>query len=121
MENENKRRHERVKLPYILKFRSGQSKSHQHWDAVTPINMSKSGICFITMEAFQAGATMELLVTNPILKEERVYECKVLRSTQLPLRPMFYETIVTIEKMSDDSKETYFKLLQAFSDGQKSE
>ena len=88
--SEEKRRHQRVRLPYVMKFRSQGS---QHWDAVTPINMSESGIRFFTLEEFAPDSKMELLVTNPVIKEERTYECKVLRSQKSERRRAFYETI----------------------------
>jgi len=112
--DDNKRRDQRVKLPYVIKFRSVDSQSHKNWDAVNPINMSKSGICFLTVDMFHEGDEMELLVRSPMLQEERVYKCKVLRSIQSESRPMFYETVVTIEDMDDDAREVYEKLLKIF-------
>ena len=116
MDNKNQRRHERIKLPYVIKFRTPENKSFESWDAVNPINMSESGICFFTVFGFATGIPMQLLVTNPIQMEERVYDCKVLRSERSPTRPMFYETVVVIENVADDAKEIYSKLLKAFKD-----
>ena len=119
MNDENKRRHERVKLPYVIKYRSAQSGSDERWDAVTPINMSESGICFLTMEEFAVGSAMKLLMINPELNNEHIVDCEVLRSEKSPARTMFYDTVVTIEHMTEEARDMYVKLLQEFISGEK--
>jgi hypothetical protein len=119
MENEEKRRHQRVKLPYVLKFRSLASNAPKNWDAVNPIDMSESGVCFLTVEQFIPGTDMFLLVANPTLGEERVYDCKVLRSEQAPDRSRFYKTVVTIENLDEETRKAYRKMLEAFGSTEK--
>lgn len=106
----NKRKHARVKLPYVIKYRT----SEKDWDAANPIDMSESGICFLTAQSFAPETPMQLRVRNPILQEEHIYECKVLRSTQLIDRPMFYETVLVIENLTDEARGAYIKLLNEF-------
>ena len=115
MDGQEKRRHRRVKLPYMMKFRSAKSGASKNWDAVTPINMSESGICFLTVEEFPVGTDLQVHVSNPLGDEELVYDCKVLRCRQSVSRSVFFETVVTIENMSDQAREIYMKLLHAFS------
>ena len=121
MNGQEKRRHERVRLPYVLKFRSLASNASKNWDAVNPIDMSESGVCFLTAEQFVPGTDMFLLVNNPTLAQEKVYDCKVLRSEQAPGRGRFYKTVVTIENMDDDSHKAYQKMLNDFRSAQKKE
>ena len=121
MNNNEKRRHKRVRLPYVLKFRSLASNAPKNWDAVNPVNMSESGICFLTMEQFIPNTEMFLLVTNPALAEERIYDCKVLRSEKFQNHSPLYETAVTIENMDDDAKKAYQEILKAFMNGTKGE
>ena len=111
---EEKRRHQRVRLPYVIKFRNLDSKVHEDWDAVTPINMSESGIRFFTLNEFTPETNMQLLVTNPVIKEERTYDCKVLRSERSKNRGVLYETVVIIEHIDEKAKESYLKVLNAF-------
>ena len=106
----NKRQHERFKLPYVIKFRCAQTDSVTEWDAVNPIDMSDSDISFFTVDRFIPGSSMQLLVTNSILKEERVYSCRVFRSDKSKSRSMFYQTVVMIENMDADAKEAYLKV-----------
>jgi len=115
IDGQEKRRHQRVKLPYMMKFRSAKPGASKNWDAVAPINMSESGICFLTVEEFPVGDDIQLYVSNPLGGEELVYECKVLRCRRSKARSVFFETVVTIEEMSDQARETYTKLLRAFS------
>ena len=114
-DGQEKRRHQRVKLPYMMKFRSVQPGTNKNWDAVTPVNMSESGICFLTMEEFAVGTDIEFYVSNPLSDEKLVYECKVLRCKKAKARSVLFETVVTIENMSEEAKEVYTKLLNAFS------
>jgi len=114
MNEENKRRHERIKLPYVIKYQSVQSESGEHWDSVVPVNMSESGICFLTMEKYMAGTGMKLLVTDPIKKNEYMFDCIVLRCVKSKTRPMFHETVVTIEEISDNTRKMFVNLLKAF-------
>jgi len=114
MDHEDKRHYERIKLPYVIKFRSAEQDLLPQWDAVSPIDMSEVSICFFTIEEFKEGSKVQLLVTNPILKEERVYDCRVLRCEKSMNRWMFYKTVVAIENMPDDARETYLKVLHAF-------
>ena len=115
MDGKEKRRHQRVKLPYMMKFRSIKPGAKKNWDAVTPINMSESGICFLTVQEFPVGTDIQFYISNPLGDEELVYDCKVLRCTQSESRSVFFETVVTIEEMSDQAREIYIKLLHAFS------
>ncbi len=117
MDDSNKRRHERVRLPYVIKFRNLVSKAHQNWDAVTPINMSESGIRFFTLHEFTPETRMQLLVTNPVIKEARTYDCKVLRSEKSKNRGALYETVVIIEHIDEDARTSYLKVLDAFIHG----
>ena len=117
MEHHDKRRHERVKLPYVIKFRSLESKLYEDWDAVTPINMSESGIRFFTLHQFAPESKMQLLVTNPVIREARTYDCKVLRSEKSKNRGALYETVVIIEHIDDDAREAYLKVLDSFIHG----
>ena len=114
-DGQEKRRHQRVKLPYMMKFRSAAPGANKNWDAVTPINMSESGICFLTVEEFPEGSGIQLHVSNPLGDEDLMYDCKVLRCKKSRNRSVFYETVVTIENMSDEAREIYAKLLRAFS------
>lgn len=116
--SENKRRYERIKLPYVIKFRCVQPHAQTDWDVVNPIDMSENGICFLTVDKFIPGYKIQLhvLLTNSILMEERIYDCRVLRCDQSKLRSMFHKTVVTIENMADDAREVYFKVLHAFSE-----
>ncbi|MBN1870408.1 MAG: PilZ domain-containing protein [Candidatus Omnitrophica bacterium] len=115
MDGMEKRRHQRVKLPYTMKFRSNAPGSKETWDAVTPINMSESGICFLTTEKFPEETEMQLLISTPLENEKLLYDCKVLRCTACKARSIFFETVVTIEHMSDRARTIYAKLLYAFS------
>ena len=115
MDGQEKRRHQRMKLPYMMKFRSTKPGAGKNWDAVTPINMSESGLCFLTVEEFPAGTGIQLYISNPLGDEELVYDCKVLRCHRSKARSVFFETVVTIEEMSDQAREIYAKLLRAFS------
>lgn len=115
MDGQEKRRHQRVKLPYMMKFRSAAPGARKNWDAVTPINMSESGICFLTVEEFPAGTDIQFHVSNPLGDEALVYDCKVLRCKKSRKRSVFFETVVTIENMSDQARKIYAKLLRAFS------
>jgi hypothetical protein len=115
MDGREKRRHRRVKLPYMMKFRSTRPGAKEAWDAVTPINMSESGICFLTMEPLPVGSGIQFNITNPLGAEELTYECKVLRSRKSKTRSVFFETVITIERMPDQAREIYTKLLAAFS------
>ena len=114
-DGQEKRRHQRVKLPYMMKFRSAQPGARKDWDAVTPINMSESGICFLTVEEFPVGTDIQFHVSNPLGDEDLMYDCKVLRCHRSTARSVFFETVVTIENMSDQAREIYMKLLHAFS------
>ncbi len=116
-DSKEQRRHERVKIPYVLKFCRREAGAPTNWDAVKPINVSESGICFLTTDRFTSGTEMHLLVTNPMLAEERVYDCKVLRSGKPQDHSRFYETVVTIENMDDDARRAYLKMLESFSVG----
>jgi hypothetical protein len=115
MNDEDHRRHKRVKLHYTVKYRSTQSGLAENWDAVTPVNMSESGICFLTMEEYVIGSGMKLLVKDPVNNEEHIFDCEVLRSQKSPVRPMFYNTVVTIEHMPGPARDMYIKMLQGFS------
>ena len=99
----------------MMMFLSTKPGAGKNWDAVTPINMSESGICFLTVEEFPAGTGIQLYISNPLGDEELVYDCKVLRCHRSKARSVFFETVVTIEEMSDQARETYTKLLRAFS------
>ncbi len=114
MDGQEKRRHQRVKLPYMMKFRSAAPGARKNWDAVTPINMSESGICFLTVEEFPPGTDIQFHVSNPLGDEDLVYDCKVLRCKQSKARSVFFETVVTIENMPDQARTIYTKLLRAF-------
>ena len=115
MNGRERRRHRRVKLPYMMKFRSTRPGAKEVWDAVTPINMSESGICFLTVEELPVESGIQFNITNPLGDEELIYECKVLRCNRSKTRSVFFETVITIERMPDQAREIYTKLLDAFS------
>ena len=117
MDHSDQRRHARVRLPYVIKFRSLESKLYEDWDAVTPINMSESGIRFFTLHQFNPKTKMQLLVTNPLIKDARTYDCKVLRSEKSNNRGALYETVVIIEHIDEEAKAAYLKVLDAFIHG----
>ena len=110
--SEEKRRHERVKLPYVIKYQS--VGAGERWDIVNPVNMSESGICLLTMEEYAAGSPMSVRLTDPVKQAEYIFGCKVLRCSKSPARPMFYETVLAIEEISDAARAMYAKLLTEF-------
>ena len=117
MNQEDKRYHERVKLPYVIKYQSAQAGPGERWNLVNPINMSESGVCFLTMEEYREGAGMKILLTDPVKKTEYMFGCSVLRSVKAKSRPMFHETVVIIEEISSEAKAMYSSLLKEFSRG----
>jgi hypothetical protein len=114
MNGQEKRRHERIRIPYILKFRSLASNASRNWDAANPIDVSEKGICFLSAEQFIPGTDMFLLATNPLIEEERIYDCKVLRSDPTQEGSHFFKTVVTIENMDEETRKAYRKLLETF-------
>lgn len=121
MNQEDKRHHERVKLPFVIKYQRSQAGPAERWNLVNPINMSESGICFLTMEEYGEGAGMKILLTDPVKKTEYMFGCSVLRCVQAKGRPMFYETVVIIESISDQAKSMYSNLLKEFGRGRRAE
>ena len=62
MPDKEKRRHERVQRPYTMKY---FSKGEKEWNAVTPINMSESGICFFTADKYSVGEDIQFYISDP--------------------------------------------------------
>ena len=111
--SKEKRKEKRVKMPYIIKYRQLSPPTEETgWDAVSPINISKSGICFYTMKQFQPGITFEMLVTNPVLLEERVHVATVIRSTLK--RGFLYETVVSFEAMDENTRKTFYAAIEEY-------
>ena len=121
MNQEDKRHHERVKLPLVIKYQNAQAGPGERWNVVNPINMSESGICFLTMEEYAQGAGMKILLTDPVKKTEYILGCSVLRCVKAKDRPMFHETVVIIEDISEETKRMYSHLLKEFGRGRRAE
>ena len=121
MNQDDKRHHERVKLPFVVKYQLAQAGPGGRWNLVNPINMSESGICFLTMEEYGEGVGVKVLLTDPVKKMEHIFGCRVLRCVKAKGRPMFHETVVIIEDISDEAKGIYSNLLKEFGRGRRAE
>ena len=113
--NYDKRKEQRVKMPYVIKFRpQNASQGSGGWDAINPINISKTGICFYTTKQYEPGLILEMLVSNPRLLQESVYLSTVIRSRPSEKLKIFYETVVSIDAIEEDVKKSFYAAIEDF-------
>ncbi|MCX5667388.1 MAG: PilZ domain-containing protein [Candidatus Omnitrophica bacterium] len=106
----------RIEYHFIVRIRLVKPSGAAAWDVSTIRNISKTGLLFYSSNYYDHNADVEARIKNPIIPEEIICLCKVVRCELLKNMKDIYSVAVEITEMAPESREAYDKTIKLFMD-----
>jgi hypothetical protein len=107
---ENKRHDPRIRKPLIIRFRD-PAFPDAGWEVVSSLNISRSGMCFLTMKKYAPGTELGLQLKSAELGKEIELIGRVVRSDSSKKVKIFFETAVNFSDIAPEARELFEKLI----------
>ena len=112
---EEKRRHDRIERPCIIRFRQTKPEvSPVQWDVTTVRDMSKTGILFYSSRYFEPGSELEINLRAPLLTKKSIFWVTVVRCKPTPQIKDYYEIAVSVSKIDEATRGAFDKTIEFF-------
>jgi len=112
---DERRSEPRIKQPFLIHFRQVNPKPlNDHWDIVSSLNISKSGICFNSIKRYEPGVELEVRISNPLTQTKSVFLCSVIRSDDLDPTRKLSKTVIKLEGMSQEAQDAFHKSIDLY-------
>jgi hypothetical protein len=106
----------RIEYHFTVRIRPVRLSGAAAWDVSTIRNISKTGVLFYSSNYYDYNADVEVRIKNPIIPEEIICLCKVVRCELLKDMKNIYRVAVEITAMGPEDREAYDKTIKLFLD-----